>query len=154
MQELKVKFQVEEYEKVIEEIKPYYNSHYEEVAADKEIELNPSYETYTTLALLGILHVVTVRNNDNNLIGYYIAIVTPHLHYKQSLTAVTDIYYLDPEYRFGRIAIDFFKFIESSLKDRGVQRIYTMTKSFANKGKIFEYLGYTEKERIYTKMIG
>lgn len=147
-----IAFAVEQYQDAIDEIKPYYQAHYDELASNKEIPLDPNYEAYDRMAEMGLMHVVTARL-DGVLVGYHISIVFPHLHYKQSLTAHTDIYYLRPDCRIGRNGIELFKFMECSLKDKGVQRIYMMTKTDADKGAILERLGYAEKERIYTKMI-
>ena len=135
------------------EIQRYWPEHYSELASNKEIELAPDYDWYVRTAMNGCLHVVTVRDGDK-LVGYHISIVAPHIHYRNSLTAHTDIYFLDKAYRKGFFGIDLFKFMEESLKARGVERIYMMTKTDSDKGKILDRLGYVEKERIYTKMIG
>lgn len=147
-----IKFAVEQYRDAIEEVKPYYALHYAELASNKEIDLNPNYDAYNGLADAGLIHLVTARDNGL-LVGYHISIVSPHMHYQHSLTAFTDIYYLDEKYRIGRNGINMFKFMESSLKKRGVERIYMMTKTDSDKSKILKRLGYAEKERIYTKMI-
>jgi len=147
-----IEFCVEDYADVIAEIKPYYALHYDELASNKEIELDPNYEVYEKLHEAGVLHVVTARDNGI-LVGYHISFVMPHLHYKQSLTAHTDIYYLRKDCRVGMNGVNLFKFMEQSLRVRGVERIYMMTKTDADKGVILERLGYVEKERIYTKMI-
>jgi len=135
------------------ELWKYWPEHYEELASNKEIELAPDYDWYVARAMDRSLHVVTVRDG-HRLIGYHISIIAPHIHYKHSLTAHTDIYFLDKIYRRGHNGIKLFEFMESSLKERGVNRIYMMTKTDADKGKILDRLGYVEKERIYTKMIG
>jgi len=146
-------FGVEKYEDVIDEMKVYYPLHYDELASNHEIELDPDYEAY--LKLKDFLHVVTVRDSDcdNKLVGYHISIVMPHLHYRKSLTAHTDIYYLHKDYRKGLAGINMLKYMEKSVKEIGVERIYMMTKTNLNRGKILDRLGYSEKEHIYTKMI-
>lgn len=146
-------FTVEKYEDCISEVSAYYPSHYDELASNKEIPLDPSYDSYDVMAKAGLLHVVVARK-DGVLVGYHISIVMRHLHYRKSLTAMTDIYYLRKDCRKGMNGVNLFKFMESSLKAIGVERIYMMTKTDFNKGAILERLGYVEKERIYTKMIG
>lgn len=147
-----ITYQRESYRDVIEELKPFYPLHFAELASDPSIPLNPDYDTYNRLADAGIIHVVTVRN-DSNLIGYHIAMVYPHLHYAQSLTAHTDIYYIAKPYRKGYTGIRLFKFVEDDLKSFGVGRIYTSTKTDSDKGIIFNRLGYSKKEVVYTKVL-
>lgn len=146
-------FQVEKYEDVIEEIKPFYPQHYEELASDKEVPLDPDYDAYEVLRKMGTLHVVTARF-EKQLVGYHFSILTPHLHYRASLTAFTDIYYLRTDCRQGMNGINFLKAVERSLEALGVQRLYVATKTDADKGSVFRWMGYKEKERVYTKMLG
>lgn len=145
-----ITFQVENYADAIDEVKVYYPMHYDELASNHEIQLDPDYDAY--LRINHLIHLVTVRDGSK-LVGYHLSFVMPHLHYRKSLTATTDIYFLDPAYRKGRAGLDLLKFMEKSLKDIGVERIYMMTKTNLNRGKILERLGYSEKEHIYTKMI-
>ena len=147
-----ITYQVERYMDAIPEIVPYYELHYAELASNKEIELEPDYEMYEKMDALGLLHLVTARSDDE-LIGYYIAFVHGALHYRSSLTAHTDIYYLRKDFRSGFVGINFFKFVEKSLKEKGVQRIYMMTKVDSDKSAIWKRLGYVEKEIVFTKMI-
>lgn len=149
---MSIEFNVERYQDAINEIKPYYQAHYDELASNKEIPLDPDYETYDKLSEAGFIHLVTARK-DGELVGYHISFVMPHMHYKSSLTAHTDIYYLRKDCRIGLNGYNFFKFMEESLNKKGVQRIYMMTKTDADKGIILKRLGYVEKERIYTKML-
>ena len=146
-------YQVEEYQDCIKEVSAHYEEHWKELAADPSIPLNPHYEQYNLIALAGLLHVTTVRYNGK-LVGYHFAMLSPHLHYKQSLTAFTDIFYLEPEHRNGWIGVKLFKTMESTLKDRGVQRIYMGTKLKSDIGPILDRLGYNPIERLYTKIIG
>lgn len=146
-------FQVEQYVDVINEIIPYYPMHYEELASDKSIPLDPDFEGYLWRAEKGLLQVVTARK-DGELVGYYIAFISPHIHYRHSLTAHVDIYYLRKDCRIGANGLDFLRFAEQSLVDRAVERIYVSTKTDSDKSAIFEWLGYQEKERVFTKLIG
>lgn len=146
-------YQVEEYQDCITEVSAHYEEHWKELAADPSIPLNPHYEQYDLIAQAGLLHVTTVRYNGK-LVGYHFVMLSPHLHYKQSLTAFTDIFYLEPEHRNGWIGVKLFKTMESTLKDRGVQRIYMGTKLKSDIGPILDRLGYNPIERLYTKIIG
>lgn len=146
-------FQVEPYLEVIEEIKPFYPLHYDELASDKSIALNPDYAGYAWRAERGLLHTVTARQ-EGELVGYHISVIAPHLHYKHSLTAHVDIYYLRKDCRLGMNGVKLLQFAEETLAQRGVERIYMSTKTDADKSVILERLGFNEKERVFTKVIG
>jgi len=128
--------------------------HWEEIALDRDkIKLNIDYSQYDELDRNGALHVVVARN-EGRIIGYWLTIIRPHLHYADSLTAFTDVYYIAPEFRKGRTGLRLFQFGEKTLKQRGVQKVYTATKIHSDKSKVFEWLGYGRTEVVYTKFIG
>ena len=152
-------YQVENWFDCEEEMRWLYQLHWEEVALNKEaIKLNLWYESYNQLAKNGELHIVTVRD-DNRIVGYHWSIIKPHLHYSQSITAFTDVYFLHPEYRKGFNGINLFKFAEKTLKECGVQRIVTASKVNRENNKkldksiIFKKLGFIKAETVYTKII-
>lgn len=148
-----ITYQREEWQDCLAEMEQLWPLHWEEVAADKDvIPLEPNYEMYDWIDQNGQLHVVTVRC-DGKLIGYHTSIVRPHLHYKSSLSAFTDMYFIHPDYRKGMVGVKLFKEVEKSLKQRGVQKMFTGTKLSLDMGRLFEHLGWKETERLYTKVI-
>ena len=97
-----ITYQREEWQDCLAEMEQLWPLHWEEVAADKDvIPLEPNYEMYDWIDQNGQLHVVTVRC-DGKLIGYHTSIVRPHLHYKSSLSAFTDMYFIHPDYRSAK----------------------------------------------------
>jgi GNAT superfamily N-acetyltransferase len=147
-----VTYQEEKYSDCIEELKRLYPEHYEELSVTKTIPLEPAYDVYLQLENNGVLKAVTCRK-DNELIGYILFIVTPHLHYKSCLTAVEDIYFLKKEHRKGRIGIKLFQFAEEYLKSLHVNRVIFGTKVHLDNSKLFEYLGYSFFEKLYSKLL-
>lgn len=128
--------------------------HWDEIALDKhKVPLDPDIQTFQMLENAGQLVIVTVRD-DGKLIGYHFSLVRPHLHYKTSMTAYVDMYFLHPDYRGGLVGFKMFKFVEVVLKERGVDRIYSGTKLHKDMGRLFERLGYNETERLFVKWIG
>lgn len=126
--------------------------HFEEVATNKDsFKLNMDDESYEDAEEIHNLHAVTCRK-DGKLIGYHVSFVRPHLHYKDSLTAYVDLFFIHPEHRKGRVGINLFKYAEKTLWHRGVQRIYMPTKLKLDVGALFERLGFTAIERVYTKV--
>ena len=147
-----ITYQVEEYENCIEEIKPHYIKHYEELSVTKEFDLDPDYEAYSNLATIGLIKVITCRK-EGVLIGYIYFILSKNLHYKTMLVACEDIYYLEKSERKGRVGINLFKFAEQYLKSIGVNRIVYSTKVHLDNSRLFEYLGYSFIEKHYSKLI-
>ena len=134
-------------------MKPLWPAHWEEVAMNKnEIKLNPDFKTYEQYQIDGSLHIVVMRE-DGELAGYHISIVKPHLHYLQSLSAFTDVYYVSPKHRKGRAGLRLFQEVEKTLKARGVQKIFTGTKKHLDMSRLLEYLGYKSTETLFTKLL-
>lgn len=136
-----------------DEIMVYWPQHWAEVALDRDrVPLDPDVAAYDEHADLGRLHVVTVRQRGE-LVGYHISLVTPHLHYKSSLCAFVDIYWLRPDCRQGLTGLNLFKEVERSLAARGVKKVYSGTKRHLDAGILFERLGWTETERLFSKVL-
>lgn len=148
-----ITYQVEKWKDVSAEMMHLWEAHWEEVGLDHDsIKLAPDVDLYQQYEDAGILHVVTARE-AGKVIGYHITIVRPHLHYKNDLHGFTDVYFIHPEHRKGWVGIRLFKYVEKTLKDRGVKKLMTGTKLHLDMGRIFEHLGWTETERLYTKLI-
>lgn len=150
-------FQIERYQDAIAEMRELYPEHWEEIALDKgAIPLDPDYEEYDKLAAHGYLHLCTARQEDGRLMGYYLFIIRPHLHYRTSLTAFSDIVFLKREARIGRAGIEFMRFcFDSCFEVRGVQKVYANTKIHHYFGPILKrLLGFKEIEHVFTKVQG
>lgn len=158
-----VTYQVEPFDTAFEEAYELLQEHWEEIALNKDkIKLSINVERYRELAANGILHIVTARDANiqksawdaGKLIGYHVGMIVPHLHYKDYLFGMTDIFFIHPEYRKGRTGINLFKVVEKAMKERGVVKLMTAVKLHKDVGRIFEYLGWTETERSFCKYIG
>ena len=114
-----ITFQEETYSNVIEEMKPLVKLQWKEIGVfDKErIPLKPNWEWYQILADKKNLHIITARNNQR-LIGYYVSIITPHIHYMDTLIAENDVLYLQKEYRKGLTGYKLIKFAVEQLKSK------------------------------------
>ena len=147
---ISLRYQVESYSACLGELKAIYPQHWQEIALNKDqIELDPDYELYAKLDELGAVHLVTARDG-RFLVGYHISFIRPHLHYRRSLTAFTDIFYLLPEYRRGLNGYNLLKFFVDSVREIGVERIYMMTKLAIDLTPILDRLGFSEIEHLHT----
>lgn len=136
----------------VEELKTLFPLHYEELCVTKDFPLAPDYDAYKRLAENGMLRCITVRADDE-MVGYIIFIIQPHLHYMTCKTAFEDIYYVRPDFRKGRVGIRLFKYAEEVLKGLGVNRIIMHTKIHMDNSKLFEYLGYKWTDKLFTKIL-
>lgn len=157
-----ITYQKESFSALRYELNPIIGVHWEEVALDREtIPLNPWWDRYMQLETQGNLHVLVVRDNGR-LIGYYFGLVAPHLHYAQSITAHTDIFYLDPEYRSGYTGIKLFIEAEKMLRRLNVQKMYIANKVHGtihgrkqtlDMQPVFTRLGFKFIEKHYAKLL-
>lgn len=148
-----ITYQKEWFSKIMPELPEIFLEHWKEVGLDRDkVPLDPDWNRYVFMEAQGFLHVTTARD-DGRLIGYYVAIIMPHLHYKTSLTAFSDIFYLRPEYRFGLTGYRLFTETEKYLKLLHVQKSYVMTKAHLPINIIMKRLKYKLIERIFTKLL-
>lgn len=127
--------------------------HWEEIARDRDvIKLAPDWPSYHALEAAGQLHFLVCRV-DGKMVGYHLAFVRPHLHYKNSLSCITDIFYLKPEFRKGGIGKNLFVESEKVLKARGVQKVFLGCKIVLDLTPLFEKLGYHKIEYVFAKVI-
>ena len=136
----------------LKQLESIFPDHYDELCVTKDFPLAPDYDAYRRLANAGMLRCITVRA-DEEVIGYAIFIVQPHLHYMTCKTAFEDIYYIRPDFRKGRVGIRLFKYAEDVLKGIGVNRIIMHTKIHMDNSKLFEYLGYKWTDKLFTKIL-
>lgn len=112
-----ITFQEEEWPDIVEEMKPLLQTHWRELGPfnKKQIPLKPNWEWYQIIYDNKQLHIVTARNNQK-LIGYYVSIITSHIHYMDTLIAENDCLYLQKEYRKGLTGYKLIKFAVEQLK--------------------------------------
>lgn len=132
--------------------------HWAEIARDQtnpKFQLKPDWDTYHLLEATGQFFMMVCRV-DGKMVGYHIGFIRRQLHYADSLALITDIFFLLPEYRKGRIGVELFKESEKAAKARGVDKIYLGCKSSPelDRTKLFERLGYKKIEYVFAKVIG
>ena len=141
----------------INDVKPeivnLINLHWEEIALNKDvIKLNPDWKSYYNLEDNNKLKIFTARY-DNVLIGYFIVIISVHLHYKDHLFATNDILYMHPDYRKGFAGIKLIKYAERCIKEDGISVMTINVKEHKSFGVILERLDYTPVETVYSKAL-
>ncbi|MES2040482.1 MAG: GNAT family N-acetyltransferase [Pseudomonadota bacterium] len=128
--------------------------HYEELALNKEeVKLSPQFDLYEQYEREGRLLVVTLRELGE-IVGYYVGLVAPGLHYSTCLTCITDIFYIRKDKRNGSAGVRLFRYIEKELRRRGVQRWFMGSKVHADASALFKRIGAEPVETYYSKWMG
>lgn len=147
-----INFQVEPVEAWASESKDLMHAHWQELGLDLDLEIAPDLEKMKILENLGLFKVITVRNNGQ-LVGYLLAVVSTHLHYRTSPPMfIVDAYYIAPEHRNGTGA-KLFKFAEVLAKQLGAIKIYLSCKAHKDHSKLFSALGYKLSDFAFIKRI-
>jgi GNAT superfamily N-acetyltransferase len=151
----KVEIKEEALKDCLDEMKPIFDLHWDEVAIHKEnIKLNPDYNRYLQMADDGSIKAYIARENGK-LIGYAIFIISYNLHYKDHVYAHNDIVYLSKDYRGSGLAVKLFKIAELELKENyNVDVINVSMKVTLPFDDLMEYLGFEYIERTHSKFIG
>lgn len=147
---------VEPFMSQVGEIKSILDTHYEELALNKDkVPLSPQWGIYKAREDRGELVYVTLRDSGE-LIGYVISFIAPGLHYSTCLTAHMDILFVRPDRRdaHARGVLLMIDTLEAELKRRGVQRWFMGTKLHKDIGAIFRRRKFEPVEMTYTKWIG
>ena len=145
---------VESFEERLAELQALLPLHYRELALNQDkVPLSPLYDQYIERERAGGLLFVTLRD-VGELVGYFIGFIAPGLHYSTCLTCTMDIFYVHPNKRGGSAGVRMFRFVETELKRRGVQRWFMGSKVHADASALFKRIGAAPVETYYSKWIG
>jgi len=138
----------------VEEALPLLKEHWAELARNKEdIPLDPDFKIYDALEKAGMLATFVVRK-EGNLIGYAVYLVRNHPHYRQHVWAVSDLFWIHPAHRDGRIGLALFAAVEKGLKARGVHVMHTTHKTdHPTPGVLLKRRGHAMIEQGYSKRL-
>jgi GNAT superfamily N-acetyltransferase len=149
-----ITFHTERLADELENLKPWFPKHWEELALNKEhVSLDPQYEIYLEREARGEVLFVAARDKGK-IVGYFVGFVAPGLHYKTCLTLTEDIFWIEPEHRGSNAGYQLFKHVEKEARHRGVKRMFVGSKLHKDASWLFEKLGYIEVERYYSTWWG
>ena len=145
--------QQETFGAIMQELPPLFKRHWEELALNRDtIPLDPDWQRYMAMDVGGVLKITTARCG-NTLAGYIFNLVNTHLHYRSTLFANIEMFWLDPAYRGGTFAVKWFRQNDKMLRDMGVQKIVVTTKNHymaGRVGSVFRRLGYKPIETVWS----
>lgn len=143
--------QVEKWSDVIGEMRPLFAEHFRELGVNQgRLAVRADEARYLELEKLGILFVITVRA-EGRLVGYFTGFTMPHLHYLGAGPwAMTDMYYIQPEYRSGS-GLKLFRRFKQIARERGCRFAVTSCKVHEDHSALLEKLGalWTDKTFVF-----
>ncbi len=149
-----ITFAVEPYRDVIEELKPLFPGHWDELALNKDkVPLDPRYEVYEAKDAAGEVMMVIGRE-AGAIVAYFVGFISPGLHYKTCLTCQGDIFYVVPEKRNGTAGVKMFAFVKAECRRRGVQRMFVGSKNHKASASLLQFVGGTEIETYFSFWLG
>lgn len=126
--------------------------HWEEVAGNKHaIKLDPDIKKYKLLQELGIIKNF-VLYNDDEMMGYAVLIVQPHLHYQQDVFGHVDVIFVKKKYRNTRAGLLLINAVDSFAEDNVAVITYHTKPTHPTIEKIIEKRGYKHMENIFGKV--
>lgn len=149
---LQTTYQVEPVDSFVLEATPLIYEHWQELGLDLDLRGDPDFDKMSMLEKAGMWHVLTARH-EGKLVGYLWALISPHLHYRNSgLMLIVDAYFVLPEYRRGT-GLGLLKFMEAYAHEKKAIKIYLTCKVHKDQSKLFEALGYRLSDYAFTKRI-
>lgn len=107
-------------------------------------------ERYEATEKAGMLYVLAARR-DGRLVGYLLAFILPHFHYRSSgEVAATDMYWVQPEERNG-VGLKLFVRFEEDMKQRGVTQMVTSCKLSHDHTEFFKLLGWRHTDNTFVR---
>lgn len=143
--------QVEKWADAIPEMRTLFHAHFRELGVNKH-RLTPRCDEarYAELERLGLLLLLTVRA-EGNLVGYFLGFVMANAHYAYSGPwALTDMYFILPEFRKGA-GLKLFRKFKAVARERGCKFAVTSCKVHQDHTAFLEKLGakWTDKTFIF-----
>jgi N-acetylglutamate synthase-like GNAT family acetyltransferase len=146
-------FAQEAWPDVVDEMKPLFVRHWQEIGVDRDVVLmDMDYEMYDKYHEIGYLKIVTVRE-AGKLVGYCMALLCTHLHYRSTLFGLGDLYYIAPEHRKGSAGLRMFMEMEKLMRSLGAKKLTTITKMHHDLSPMFEKLGWKSVEKTFSKVL-
>lgn len=126
--------------------------HFKELGLDQDLEISPDYDKMEIMERCGIWKIFTARESGK-LVGYVLAVFSPHLHYSTSPPMlIVDAYYVSPTARNGTGAV-LLKFAEVWAKKHGAIKMYLSCKVHKDHSELFRALGFRLSDFAFIKRL-
>lgn len=133
------------------EAMPLTVKHWDEVPFGpwKDIGLDVNTENYLLAEQEGYLRVLIVRD-EGKLVGYVILLTSEMNHHKGVWQAVTDVIYVDPEYRGKGVAKMLFEACTLECKNNGISFFSVVVNPNLDFSSMLEKMSAKLTDKIYT----
>lgn len=132
-----------------------FPKHSEELTLDKDIcsDPYPDVGKFKEVENQNRLLIVTARD-DGRLVGYWLGALLDHLHYRNAgVMGYTDMYFVLSEYRVGGAGVKLLTTVEDELRQRGAVKMYLSCKVHSDHSQLFERMGFTKTDYMFTKRL-
>lgn len=133
------------------ELLPLLQAHRDELATAKHLmEVAPNLPAYRALEECGALLALVAYLGDE-IAGYSINFIGPHMHYSGMRYAQNDALYVRPEHRGGRLGLQLIRRTEELAKERGARMMMWHAKQNTALEKLMPRLNYAVQDTIFSK---
>lgn len=137
----------------LDQMWPLLAAHREELTVYPEImQLSPDVETYLRLEDAGKLLSLGVFDDDDELIGYSVNVVTRNLHYDLRVCQ-NDVLYLTPEHRLGPLGLRLIRDTERHAREAGAKIMLWHAKQGTSLDGLLPRIDYQVQEIMYSRVL-
>lgn len=151
-------FQPEPWSDAEADIRKLVHAHWKELAVfQREIKLDIDWQHYRALAereSLPRLQLTTARTTGRDLAGYWISVINLHPHYKGTVFAFQDSYFVLPQYRKANTGLGLMVEMEKNCRLAGAQCIIGSDKEHQSVKPLFDWCKFSSVGTQYQKWIG
>lgn len=135
----------------IEHVPGLLEAHWHESARNKHLMvLKPDVARYQALETAGAL-LSLVAYVDDQVVGYSVNVVSPHLHYADLLCAHNDLLFVAEKYRKSPLGLKLIRDTERAAKARGVHLMLWHAKEDTTLANILPKMGCKVQDIIFSK---
>jgi hypothetical protein len=109
-----VAYAIEPFDQIVPDAKPMLLANYAEMATYQDIPLDPNWDFYQKANAIGMVRFYSVRD-DGELIGYAVYVVVPRHSQYDHPWATSNLIWIRPDRRRGRVGDGLIDFIERDL---------------------------------------
>lgn len=137
----------------IEALMPLLCLHRDELATARHLmALAPNVDAYRTLENTRSL-LALVAYAGEEIAGYAVSFIGPHLHYSGLRYAENDVLFVKPEFRGGRLGLRLMRETERLAHARGARMVMWHAKPDTALAQMLPRMGYGVQDIIYGKEI-
>ena len=134
-------------------VEPLLEAHVRELTTHPHIMvLDPDWERYEAMEQAGVL-LGLFAYVGNELVGYSVNVVVPHMHYRGLTYCQNDVLYLRPDYRDIGCGTALIRATEEAAKVRGARFIVWHAKPSTPLDKLLPRLGYGVQDVIHGREV-